>query len=77
MNGTPSGVKESPISKYYTQQVQTGKAPLDMVAGPAIYSEDSSWDELSEAKEKSMQISNVEVENQVMEVMKKCGALAP
>ena len=48
-----------------------------MVAGPAISSEDSSWDELSEAKEKSMQISNVEVEKQVIEVMKKGGALSP
>ena len=48
-----------------------------MVAGPAISSEDSTWDELSEAKEKSMQINNVEVEKQVMEVMKKGGALAP
>ena len=57
--------------------MQNGKAPLDMVAGPAISSEDSSWDELSEAKEKSMQISNVEVEKQVMEVMKKGGALSP
>ena len=47
------------------------------MASPVIYSDDSSSDELSEAKEKSMQISNTEVEKQVMEVMKKCGALVP
>ena len=47
------------------------------MAIPVISNEDSSWDELSEAEEKSIQIVKAEVERKVMEAMRKCGALVP
>ena len=57
--------------------MKKGKAPLEEAASPTISSKDSSWDQLSEAVEKSMQIINADAEKKVLEVMKKCKALAP
>ena len=57
--------------------MQKGKAPLEVAESLAISSEDSSWDQLSEVEEKSMQITNVDVGKKVLEAMKKYGALAP
>ena len=51
--------------------MKKGKAPLEEAASLAISNEDSSWDQLSEAEEKSMQIAYADVEKKVLEAMKK------
>ena len=53
ITSTPPEVKESPFLKYYIRQVQKGKKSILKYYTIPKYGEDSSWEELSDAKKNS------------------------